>query len=179
MTLRAKFDEDGRVGFGDFLVFAGSFGMPAGDPGVHTACDLDGDGSSGFTDFLVFSRRFGRTDRRSDVTIGWADDLSALENTPVIEGSAGSIVTDVISFHVYDVSENRFHPLVTTRSDFDQAGLGDREIRITEWGLGGQSTSTKVRSALQKVQQAGYEGLLFWWDANHDFTNEAFRLAIK
>jgi len=179
MTLHADFDEDGRVGFGDFLIFASSLGGATGEPAFHAACDLDGDGSITFSDFLVFSERFGRTDRRSDVTIGWADDLSALENTAIIEDSAGSIVTDVISFHVYEVSENRFHPLVTTRSDFDKAGLGNREIRITEWGLGGQSTSADIRSALQKVQQAGYEGLLFWWDANHDFSNEAFRLAIE
>ena len=179
MMLRADFDGDGRVGFTDFLVFAGSFGMSATDPGVHAACDLDGDGSISFADFLILSQRFGRIDRRSDVTIGWADDMSALENTPIIEGRAGSVVTNLISFHVYDVAENRFHPLVTTRSDFDQAGLGDREIRVTEWGLGGGATSVDMRLALQKVEQAGYEGLLFWWDSNHDFSNEAFRLAIE
>ena len=179
MVLRADFDRDGLVGFSDFLVFAGSFGRSIGDAGAHPACDLDEDGAIGCSDFLAFSLRFGRTDRRTDVTIGWADDLSALENTPIIESRTGSIVTNVISFHVYDVPENRFHPLGTTRSDWGSAGFGDREIRITEWGLGRQSTPERMRSAVQDVRQAGFEGVLFWWDADHNFSHEAFRLAIE
>ena len=47
------------------------------------------------------------------VTIGWIDDLSAMVRTRELEDFAGRKITNVISFHVYDISENPFHPLLT------------------------------------------------------------------
>ncbi len=54
------FDEDGVVGFADFLQFAGKFGAELGDETYEDRFDLDGDGLIGFPDFLVFAGSFGR-----------------------------------------------------------------------------------------------------------------------
>ena len=40
----ADFDNDGSVGFGDFLQFAAQFGLSQGDAGFDARFDLDGDG---------------------------------------------------------------------------------------------------------------------------------------
>ena len=55
------FDEDGVVGFADFLRFAGSFGAERGDESYDGRFDLDRDGSIGFADFLIFAGHFGRS----------------------------------------------------------------------------------------------------------------------
>ena len=54
------FDEDGVVGFADFLQFAGSFGAQQGEESYEERFDLDGDGSIGFPDFLIFAGTFGK-----------------------------------------------------------------------------------------------------------------------
>ena len=54
------FDEDGLVGFADFLQFAGRFGAVRGDETYEDRFDLDGDGSIGFPDFLIFAGNFGK-----------------------------------------------------------------------------------------------------------------------
>ena len=67
------FDEDGVVGFADFLQFAGKFGSQQGDETYEVRFDLDGDGSIGFPDFLIFAGNFGRAapyaDDENDVNI--------------------------------------------------------------------------------------------------------------
>jgi len=55
----ANFDGDGRVGFGDFLLYAGSFGKRMGDPEFSSEYDLTGDGNVDFEDFLTFVSFFG------------------------------------------------------------------------------------------------------------------------
>ena len=52
----ADFDGDGRVAFGDFLLFAQAFGAQA----VDVPFDLDGDNVVGFGDFLIFASAFGQ-----------------------------------------------------------------------------------------------------------------------
>ena len=54
------FDEDGVVGFADFLQFAGKFGAERGDEAFDVRFDLDADGAIGFPDFLIFAGNFGR-----------------------------------------------------------------------------------------------------------------------
>ncbi|MCZ6633235.1 MAG: FG-GAP-like repeat-containing protein, partial [bacterium] len=51
---QADFDDNGTVGFSDFLLFAGAFGS------TSTLFDLDGDQTVGFSDFLIFASVFGR-----------------------------------------------------------------------------------------------------------------------
>lgn len=55
------FDDDGVVGFADFLQFAGQFGSARGDDTYDDRFDLDGDSAIGFPDFLIFAGSFGRT----------------------------------------------------------------------------------------------------------------------
>ena len=54
------FDGDGTVGFGDFVQFAGAWGLGRGDPGYDARFDLDGNGTIGFSDFLIFAESFGK-----------------------------------------------------------------------------------------------------------------------
>ena len=56
----ADFDGDGTVGFGDFLLFAGAWGLGRGDAGYDARFDLDGNGTIGFSDFLIFAESFGK-----------------------------------------------------------------------------------------------------------------------
>ena len=55
--LVGDFDNDGSVGFEDFLMFVSAFGKPDADP----VFDLTGDGSVNFEDFLEFVQHFGET----------------------------------------------------------------------------------------------------------------------
>ena len=59
-SLTSDFDGDGRVGFADFLAFAGQFGARQGDGRYEAQYDLDSDGAIGFGDFLIFSSSFGK-----------------------------------------------------------------------------------------------------------------------
>jgi hypothetical protein len=119
---------------------------------------------------------------QAQVTVGWADDQSAIENTLRLEKKAGHSLTEVVSFHVYDVPINPWHPLKTTRADFVKAGFGDRQLRITEWGLGSPQDQQALQEAMSavfsQVQAAGFEGVLFWWDADHLFDYSAYARAI-
>ena len=54
------FDGNGKVDFGDFVLFAGKFGLNQGDAGYEARYDLDGNDAIGFSDFLIFARHFGR-----------------------------------------------------------------------------------------------------------------------
>jgi|GEM_PF-2499590 hypothetical protein len=55
------FDDDGTVGFPDFLLFAGRFGASEGEERFETVYDLDESGEIDFGDFLLFAATFGRT----------------------------------------------------------------------------------------------------------------------
>jgi hypothetical protein len=57
-ALRSDFNEDTRVDFRDFLVFASAFGRNPSETGYAVAVDLDANGSIDFTDFLVFVEAF-------------------------------------------------------------------------------------------------------------------------
>ena len=57
---KADFDANGSVGFGDFLLFAGAFGLSETDSGFDVRFDLDGDARVNFGDFLLFAGVFGR-----------------------------------------------------------------------------------------------------------------------
>jgi len=116
------------------------------------------------------------------VTIGWANDRSALENTQRLEQRAGGVVTEVISFHVYQVPINPWHPLRLSRADFARVGWGGRSIRITEWGLGRLRGQEQIRLAMQEafsqLEGAGLEGVLFWWDVDHAFDHAAYGVQL-
>jgi hypothetical protein len=56
--LLADVDGDGTVNFGDFLLFAKSFGKTRGEPDFDTAADGTADGMVDFSDFVLFARGF-------------------------------------------------------------------------------------------------------------------------
>lgn len=55
----ADFNDDGSVGFADFIVFAKAFGSTSADTDFDPRFDLDGDGTVGFGDFVIFAGAFG------------------------------------------------------------------------------------------------------------------------
>ena len=59
-TPNPDFNDDGAVGFADFLLFASQFGLSQGDEQYGAKYDLDGDGTIGFGDFLIFVSAFGK-----------------------------------------------------------------------------------------------------------------------
>ena len=58
-VLRSDFNDDTRVDFLDFLIFASAFGRNFGETGYAATADLDANGSIDFTDFLIFVEAFG------------------------------------------------------------------------------------------------------------------------
>ena len=63
------FDGDGTIGFGDFVKFAGQFGLSESDVGYDALYDLNGDGEIGFSDFVIFAQNFGKKTPSPVVTI--------------------------------------------------------------------------------------------------------------
>ncbi len=59
-TSIADFDGDGTVGFPDFLLFVGAYGLSRGDAGYDERFDLDGNGTIGFSDLLILAESFGQ-----------------------------------------------------------------------------------------------------------------------
>ena len=53
------FNDDGHVGFLDFLLFAEKYGSRRGDSIYDPRYDLDADSSIGFADFVVFAQVYG------------------------------------------------------------------------------------------------------------------------
>ena len=54
------FDDNGLVGFSDFLLFASSFGKTTGQTGFGDQFVLNGDKNINFSDFLIFASYFGK-----------------------------------------------------------------------------------------------------------------------
>ena len=54
------FDSNGRVGFSDFVMFAGAYGTRSGQANFDSKFDLDGDGRIGFSDFVLFANAYGK-----------------------------------------------------------------------------------------------------------------------
>ncbi len=59
-TPNPDFDGDGTVGFPDFLLFVGVYGLSRGDAGYDERFDLDGNGTIGFSDFLILAEHYGQ-----------------------------------------------------------------------------------------------------------------------
>ena len=53
------FDGDFKVGFSDFILFAGAFGSQAGDESYQPLLDMTTDGVIDFPDFIQFAKVFG------------------------------------------------------------------------------------------------------------------------
>ncbi len=79
-VLTPDFDGDGRVGFSDFLAFAGLFGARQGDGRYEARYDLDSNGAIGFSDFLIFGSSFGKEVSSPNVDIPDANLRAVIEN---------------------------------------------------------------------------------------------------
>ena len=77
------FDNDGVVGFADFLQFAGRFGSERGDETYEAKYDLNSDGSIGFPDFLIFAASFGKAAPSSPIE-AFCEDWEELRNSKFI-----------------------------------------------------------------------------------------------
>ena len=60
-TTGPDFNDDGSVGFADFVLFAQRFGLREGDAGYDAKYDLDENGAIGFGDFVIFANAFGKS----------------------------------------------------------------------------------------------------------------------
>ena len=58
-TPTVDFDEDGEVGFSDFILFARGFGKTDQDAGFDARLDLNDNGEVDFQDFILFAQQFG------------------------------------------------------------------------------------------------------------------------
>jgi hypothetical protein len=59
VVILGDFDEDGKVGFSDYVLFAQNFGRQEGDPGYNARYDLVSSGRIDFQDFVEFATAFG------------------------------------------------------------------------------------------------------------------------
>ncbi len=60
-SLASDFDNDGSVGFTDFLAFTERFGAVVGEASYDVRFDLDSNGLIDFDDFLLFAEAFGNS----------------------------------------------------------------------------------------------------------------------
>ena len=131
------FDGDGRVGFQDFLAFAGQFGTRQGDGRYEARFDLDSDGAIGFGDFLIFSSSFGKEistpnsgDSTTTVTIPDANLRTAIEtalnkaqSAPITQAEiAGLTRLDAPNANISDLTGLEF------ATDLTWLTLGENQI---------------------------------------------------
>ncbi len=97
-VLTPDFDGDGRVGFSDFLAFAGLFGARQGDGRYEARYDLDSNGAIGFSDFLIFGSSFGKEVSSPNVDIPDANlrvvienNLSKARGAPITRGGMSTL----------------------------------------------------------------------------------------
>ena len=81
--LAADFDEDGVIGFSDFLLFVRSFNAREGETAYDARMDLNGDGTINFPDFVSFGAAYGA---RSDAAATTRYAVYVLD--PVLGGAA-------------------------------------------------------------------------------------------
>ncbi len=70
--LAPDFDEDGVVGFSDFLLFARRFNAQEGEPEYDARMDLNGDGAIDFSDFVAFGAAYGTRHAEAGVPVRYA-----------------------------------------------------------------------------------------------------------
>ena len=73
----ADFDEDGTVGFNDFIQLAQRYGSVAGDGVYNSRYDIDGNGRIDFGDYTLFAEVFGQPFHADKTPISW-EELEAI-----------------------------------------------------------------------------------------------------
>ncbi len=132
LVLTPDFDGDGRVGFSDFLAFAGQFGTRQGDGRYEAKYDLDSDGAIGFSDFLIFGSSFGKEvsspgGGTTKVAIPDAnlrtiieDKLGKARSTPITRGEMSTLThLEAPNANISDLTGLEFAPRLETLDLFD------------------------------------------------------------
>ncbi len=76
----ADFDEDGTVGFNDFVQFAQRYGSVAGDGVYDSRYDINGNGRIDFGDYTLFAEVFGQPVHADKVPIPWEELMEIAES---------------------------------------------------------------------------------------------------
>lgn len=85
LDLRADIDDDGKVGFGDFLKLSSEFGNEASN-GESVDSDINMDGRVFFDDFLLFSESFGRNTDIATASLSIRNDASTVDEALSVYG---------------------------------------------------------------------------------------------
>lgn len=132
------FNNDGKVDFLDFFLFADVFGqsVPPADP----MFDLDPDNTIGLSDFFIFADCFGRNAQAKLIAL--AQQYIGLPESPRLEQNF----------------PNPFNASTAIRYQLVEAGL----VRLGVFDLGGQ----RVRSLVKDVRGAGVYEMV--WDGTDE-----------
>lgn len=97
----ADLNNDGVVGFTDFLIFLRSYGSQSGEDNHNPQTDFDGNGATNFSDFLSFSTNYGitqaqpqtSTTNKYNIYIADSDDSSVM-----VLDSESHLIIDYLPF---------------------------------------------------------------------------------
>ena len=130
----ADFDEDGVVGFNDFVQFAQRYDSVAGDGVYESRYDVNGDGRINFGDYALFAEVFGQPVHADKVPISW-EELEVLALTLKDKGEYAQALAKLQEFVEH------------ARTPQDQA-RGLHEIATVYFDMGDKG---KAREAHTKV----------------------------
>jgi len=97
----ADLDNDGIVGFTDFLIFLRSFGAQSGDANYNPQTDFDGNGATNFSDFTSFSTHYGNTQAQAQTTSGEKYNIyiaDSDDSSVMVLDSESHLVIDYLPF---------------------------------------------------------------------------------
>lgn len=141
------FDNDGEVGFSDFLIFASKFGAEAGQEKYDAACDLNEDGSINFPDFLLFARQFGE---KIETTYTVHDGLTVTAD--MLEFRSGILVSRASSGRCIRLRNTSLNGVVyTIHSIVYQRKTGDTWTDVAESKKDGLCQYTPTRAGEYRV----------------------------
>jgi YVTN family beta-propeller protein len=150
--LEADFDDDGVVGFSDFLLFARSFSAREGEAAYDARMDLNGDGAIDFSDFVSFGAAYGA---RSDAATSTRYAVYVLD--PLLGGAA---IFDSESYLLSDYLRFRGPTGIAVSADeqtiFVSEGFGLFAINANHEALFSIPTESQGRIVLSPDERFAY-----------------------
>ena len=150
--LEADFDDDGVVGFSDFLLFARSFSAREGEAAYDARMDLNGDGAIDFSDFVSFGAAYGV---RSDAATSTRYAVYVLD--PLLGGAA---IFDSESYLLSDYLRFRGPTGIAVSADertiFVSEGFGLFAINANHEALFSIPTESQGRIVLSPDERFAY-----------------------
>jgi len=157
------FDNDGRIGFTDFILFANQFGTHQGDASYDAKFDLDNSNDIGFGDFIIFSQKFGQTIVVVPTNITQKTIDPALGGTLTLDGGFEIIIPpNAIS----DTGKLQVEPITLTAEQEPQDRLTDAyDIQLTQADIRSPVEIAIPYNPLLLPENATLETLfLAYWD---------------